>query len=49
MLSIVIVNHNGKGFSATLRFQDNTKDVCISAGSKESMYKQIEEYVNDKS
>lgn len=43
--SIVIVNHNGKGHSATLRFSDKSKDVCISSTNKTVFYDQIEKYV----
>lgn len=45
--SIVIVNHKGAGFSATIRYSDSSKDVCLSSSSKNKnvIYDQIERHV----
>lgn len=40
--SIIICQHGKLGFTASLRFSDNTLDQDISSNSHESLYKTIE-------
>lgn len=40
--SIIICRHGKLGYSASLRFKDQSLDTDISSGNKESLYKTIE-------